>query len=105
MDAEIAMVHLVDNGIGNGGCLRPTVVAPAFGIGSGHIDYCGTPAVGAHGLGPDSRRLRHESMAGIDPEGVEFTQQFLWHRSPPGSVFTFCHVKGVNRGTVAVGGI
>ena len=61
VDAEIAVVHLIDYSVGDVGELGAAVVAPAFGVGAVEVYDCGSDAVGACGFGPrrsSARRLR-----------------------------------------------
>ena len=71
VDAEVAVVHLVEHGIGYVVEARAVVLVPSGRIGGRHVDYCGAVPVGADGFGPYARGLVELLAVDGHGEGIE----------------------------------
>ena len=98
MHRHVAMVHLVDDHVGEILHFGAFVGSPALGIGLREVDDGGALAVDAHGLGPYTGSLGFPFAVDLHLEGIEFAVELLGNGCTPHAVGSIpLHLEGLER--------
>ena len=95
-NAEVAMMHLINHGVGESVELRAAVVVPAGGVCGAEVNDGSTLAVDAYGFSPYAGRLSEPLAVVLDAEGVELAVEGGVDTGTPDAVAAEPHLEGVN---------
>ena len=98
MNGEVAVVHLVEHGVGDGLRGRTFVSLPPLGVGGGEVDDGPAVAVHADGLGPDAGGFGEPFAVLLNAEGVELAVGHRRERCRPCAAVGRLHLYGLRRG-------
>ena len=99
----VAVVHLVEDGVGDVGQTRAAVAGPALGVGGGEVDDGGAVAVGTGGLGPYAGGLGEPFAVVAYVESIELARQIFGDGGAPHAAVGELHIDVLHGRGVAVG--